>query len=287
MGRVPEELVVGRGDPAYMAHAYLTKVPVPAIVPFIEAYTQPGEVVLDPFAGSGMTGVAAAICGRRARLFDISVLGRHIGRNYVNLVEADHLLKAADEVIRASREALPDIYATPCRSCGRTGELAKSVWSILVACAVCGQPVSFYRALEAASWQKPAMRCPCCAAEVSSRQRRVGEEPVVDYIDCACSSTQREQPAAGRPAGIRLDGLGYPRVEITPDRQMYHASALGKNGLTTVASFYSPRNLGVLTTLKARIDEVTDKQLRASCSSPLRLASRGHPSGTSGLGSDP
>ena len=29
----------------------------------------------DPFAGSGMTGVAAAALGRRARLFDISVLG--------------------------------------------------------------------------------------------------------------------------------------------------------------------------------------------------------------------
>ena len=52
---VPEELVVGRGDPVYMAHGYLTKVPVPAILPFIEAYTQPGDVVLDPFAGSGMS----------------------------------------------------------------------------------------------------------------------------------------------------------------------------------------------------------------------------------------
>ena len=30
IGQVPEELAVGRGDPAYMAHAYLTKVPVGA-----------------------------------------------------------------------------------------------------------------------------------------------------------------------------------------------------------------------------------------------------------------
>src|SRR6266508_5025512 len=94
-----EELVVGRGDPVYMAHAYLTKVPVPAILPFIRAFTSPGDLGVDPFAGSGMTGVAAAAAGRRGRLFDISVLGQHIGRNYVNLVEPELLRKHAREVV--------------------------------------------------------------------------------------------------------------------------------------------------------------------------------------------
>jgi len=106
---LPEELVVGRGDPVYMAHGYLTKVPVPAILPFITAFTRPGDVVLDPFAGSGMTGVAAAALGRRARLSDISVLGRHIGSNYVNLVDADQLRKHAHEVVRSVLDRLGDI----------------------------------------------------------------------------------------------------------------------------------------------------------------------------------
>lgn len=261
--RVPEELSVGRGDPVYMAHAYLTKVPVPAIMPFIRAYTRPGDVVLDPFAGSGMTGVAAALLGRRARLFDVSVLGRHIGQNYVNLVDADQFLKQAREVVRASREALPGIYETPCASCGQIAELAKSVWSMLHACAGCGKPLNFYRALAAADWQKSAMRCPYCDAAFSSRQTRVGEEPVVDYIDCQCSSSQREQPATTFTQNINLDDIDYPRVEIPPDREMYKASALGRNKLTTVASFYSPRNLAVLATLRQKIAEVPDDDIRA------------------------
>ena len=81
---LPSMVQVRRRDPVYMAHAYLTKVPVTAIAPFIEAFTKPGDVVLDPFAGSGMTGVAAMVTGRRAVLYDVSVLGRHIGSNYVN-----------------------------------------------------------------------------------------------------------------------------------------------------------------------------------------------------------
>src|SRR5260370_42036454 len=102
IGGMAEELVVGRGDPAYMAHAYLTKVPVPAIAPFIEKYTLPGDVVLDPFAGSGMTGVAAAICGRKGRLSDVSILGQHVGRNYINLADPGQIRKQAAEVVRAA-----------------------------------------------------------------------------------------------------------------------------------------------------------------------------------------
>jgi 16S rRNA G966 N2-methylase RsmD len=259
---VAEELVVGRGDPAYMAHAYLTKVPVPAIVPFIEAYTQPGDVVLDPFAGSGMTGVAAAICGRKGRLSDISILGQHIGRNYVNLADPRHVRKQAQEVVKASRAVLGDIYAVPCTACGRSAQLAKSVWSMLLECTGCGQPVNYYRAFKAAGWRKPKMCCPHCTAPVASRQRRVGEEPVLDYIDCACTPTQREQSAGRNHIEIDLDGFAYPRVEISPDREMYQASALGRNNLTTIASFYAPRNMAVLATLHSKIAEIADEEIR-------------------------
>ena len=162
IGQVPEELSVGRGDPAYMAHAYLTKVPVPAIEPFIEAHTPPGGTVADPFAGSGMTGVAAARLGRAAHLFDISVLGQHIGRNFVNLVDLEMFSKHAAEVVRASREELGDVYAVPCARCGRDGTLAKSVWSVVVECSGCAAHVNYYSAMEAAGWRKSDMRCPQC-----------------------------------------------------------------------------------------------------------------------------
>jgi 16S rRNA G966 N2-methylase RsmD len=262
IGRVREELVVGRGDPVYMAHGYLTKVPVPAIMPFIQAYTRPGDVVVDPFAGSGMTGVAAAALGRRARLFDVSVLGRHIGRNYVNLVDRDVLTKQADEVVRATRERLADAYGVECLACERTAQLVKTIWSFQVACSGCGQPVSYYRAMEAAGWSKREMKCPACGSGVVSRDSRVGEVAEVDSISCTCSSKQREQPASPPRIPIDLGELPYPRVEITPDRQMYKAQSLGRSGLTTVASFYAPRNLAVLTVLHEQIGRVEDVALR-------------------------
>ncbi|MBW3834715.1 DNA methylase [Aeromonas veronii] len=42
-----------------------TEKPVSTLEPIIEAFTRPGDIVLDPFAGSGSTCVAAAKLGRR------------------------------------------------------------------------------------------------------------------------------------------------------------------------------------------------------------------------------
>lgn len=259
--RVAEELHVGRGDPVYQAHAYLTKVPVPAIMPFIEQYSEPGELIVDPFAGSGMTGVAAAMLGRSARLFDISVLGRHIGKNYLNFVDAANLEKYAQEVIARAMSNLGDLYGLQCSSCGKRATLAKTVWSIRVACNGCGIPVNYYRALEAANWQKSDMACPSCGRKIPPRSTRVDEVPVFDSVACACSSRQVEQAVTPAPT-IDLEQISYPHVPITPDRQMYKIQGLGKSGLTSIASFYSPRNLAVLSALHQEILSLDDLAVR-------------------------
>jgi DNA modification methylase len=58
----------GKYHPIYKLHPYHTKVPHRAIMRYILHYTQPGDVVFDGFCGTGMTGVAAQLCGDRAEL---------------------------------------------------------------------------------------------------------------------------------------------------------------------------------------------------------------------------
>jgi hypothetical protein len=57
--------------PVYAFHPYHTKVPPEVIRTLIEHYTDPGDLVLDGFSGSGMTGVAAREAGRHAILVDL------------------------------------------------------------------------------------------------------------------------------------------------------------------------------------------------------------------------
>jgi hypothetical protein len=57
--------------PIYLAHTYHTKVPHRAIMRYMLHYTSPGDVVLDAFAGTGMTGVAAQLCGDRREVQEL------------------------------------------------------------------------------------------------------------------------------------------------------------------------------------------------------------------------
>lgn len=262
-GQLPEQISVKRSDPVYNAHSYLTKVPLPAIEPFIEAFTKPGDMVLDLFAGSGMTGVAAAILGRRAILSDISVLGRHIGRNYVNLVDSEQLRAATAQVVAGAKKRLGDVYGVCCSTCSKRAVLSKRVWSVLVKCRRCDSVVNYYASLEAAQWNKAKMCCGTCGEAITLRKAdRVGEEPAVDTVVCSCSTTMLDQaptPALTTPS---LGGLWWPQVSIGSDRQMYQSSALGKHGLGSIASFFSDRNLAVLAALREQIMAVPLEHIR-------------------------
>jgi 16S rRNA G966 N2-methylase RsmD len=65
----------GKNDPVYLAHSYHTKVPHKAVMRYLLHYTKPGDVVLDGFCGTGMTGVAAQLCGDAS---EVSSLGHRV-----------------------------------------------------------------------------------------------------------------------------------------------------------------------------------------------------------------
>ncbi len=56
----------GKNNPIYNAHSYHTKVPYKAIMRFILHYTKPGDIIFDGFCGTGMTGIAAQMCGDKS-----------------------------------------------------------------------------------------------------------------------------------------------------------------------------------------------------------------------------
>lgn len=121
----------GKNDPIYNAHSYHTKVPPRSIIPYILHYTQPGDVVLDPFCGSGMTGVAAQMCAhppadiltqfpefrdrvgpRVCVLNDLSSAACHIAYNYNTPVDVDALRGEFDRIKAAAKEEFDCLYGT-------------------------------------------------------------------------------------------------------------------------------------------------------------------------------
>ncbi|MBN1316412.1 MAG: site-specific DNA-methyltransferase [Anaerolineales bacterium] len=75
------DVSVGKSDQIYRVHSYHTKVPHRAIRRFIEHYTEEGDVILDCFAGTGMTGVAAQLANRKCVLIELSPLANVIAES--------------------------------------------------------------------------------------------------------------------------------------------------------------------------------------------------------------
>lgn len=261
---LPGEVAVKRSDPVYNAHAYLTKVPISAIEPFLEAFTAPGDLVLDMYGGSGMTGVAAAMHGRRAEIRDISALGWHIGSNYMNLVDATEFQAQARAVVSAAKARLGDLYAVECGDCGETATLSRTVWTFVYECERCQAPINYYEALRVAEWKKPETRCAACGEPFSTRcSRRIEEAPVLDTVACACSPKLRDCHHVDPLNPVPADAPRWPGVSIGESRQMFQSSALRKHGLLTTDAFFSKRNMAVLSALREEIDRVEQESIRS------------------------
>lgn len=271
-----------RTDAIYNCHSYLTKVPVGAIRPFIETFTQPGETVVDMFAGSGMTGLAAATTGRVGTISDISVLGQHIGSGYLTQTSPERMRTACRTVMAKAREAIGDIYQTKRVSDGKPTELVRTIWSFVYECPSCDNSLVYFEHLDAAG--RPPKTCNKCSHPFARRTwRRTGDVPVRVVVNGEAGKQVEQiiQPLdAERIERAARDKRQeqVPSLKIGTDREMYSRSGLGKVGITETKQFFSSRNAIVLLELWNAIGAVEDpavqRKLRFAFTGCLARASR-------------
>ena len=144
LSKLPETIVAHRTDAIYNCHSYLTKVPVGAIQPFIEHFTKKGDVVVDFFAGSGMTGLAAKMLKRKAKLSDISTLGQHIALGYLADVSEIEFREAGETVIKKAKQTIGNIYMTKRASDEKKVEMVRTVWSFTYVCPTCSTEIVYF-----------------------------------------------------------------------------------------------------------------------------------------------
>lgn len=158
----------GKNNPIYNAHSYHTKVPHPAIMRYILHYTQPGDIVLDGFAGTGMTGVAAQICGnpdsetkfrfekefqhdgrdlkwgsRKVICGDLSPIASFIAYNYNTPIDVFNFENLAIEVSKKVEQQWGWMFETK-HTNGEVGKINFTTWSDVFICPNCGSEIIFY-----------------------------------------------------------------------------------------------------------------------------------------------
>ena len=172
----------GKNDPIYNAHSYHTKVPHKAIMRYILHYTQPRDIVFDGFCGTGMTGVAAQMCGdrevvmslgyqvkpdgtilqeetdengkkvwrsfsklgrRNATLNDLSPIATFIANNYSSAYTSSNFRFIATKFINNLKDKWDWLYETKHTDNKSSGEINYVVWSDVFICPDCSSELIF------------------------------------------------------------------------------------------------------------------------------------------------
>ncbi len=243
----------GKNDPIYNAHSYHTKVPHKAIMRYILHYTEPGDIVFDGFCGTGMTGVAAQLCGdkavveslgyrvdkdgtvsqqesdengktiwkpfsklgaRRAVLNDLSPAATFIAYNYNTPVDVVAFEREAKRILKEVEAECGWMYET-LHTDGKTkGKINYTVWSDVFVCPDCTRDVVFWEAAVDKEEKSVIDEFPCPHCGAMLTKRRMDRAWVSKY-DSSINQTIRQ--AKQVPVLINYSVSGK-RVEKTLDK---------------------------------------------------------------------
>ena len=255
------DVSVGKTDPLYRAHGYHTKVPHLAIVPSLLHYTKPGDLVLDGFCGSGMTGIAAQWCGtapevyrreletdwdkdgheppewgvRKVILGDLSPAATFIAANFNLPFETDEFSDAAQSILDEVETELGWMYETQHIDGETRGRINYTVWSAVFDCPNCGAEIVFLK--EALDTETKRVRkqfpCPSCDADLNKGQLVQRHETLLDQ-------------ALGQPVSSPLRRPLLINYSVGPSRFEKEPEVEDLATLTRIGAFPLPPEVPVI-----------------------------------------
>lgn len=243
IGVLGEDVAAGKHGRLYNVHPYHTKVPPEAIEPLIRHYSRPGDTILDPFAGTGMTGVAAAAVSaseggppRSCILVDLGPAATFIAANYNSLSCPTDIEARFAKALQALKDEFGNLYNTkhtgwPAQTfseseadayssglrAGSTGmqqgTVEYVVWSEVLLCPHCGVEFSYWdAAVEFFECRvDEEFPCPGCRA---SLQKNEPDRAAEVYFDTLLQYTSQRTKRIPVLLSYRV---GRRRYEKRPD----------------------------------------------------------------------
>jgi DNA modification methylase/DNA-directed RNA polymerase subunit RPC12/RpoP len=202
----------GKNDPIYNAHSYHTKVPHKAIMRYFLHYTQPGDLVLDGFSGSGMAGIAAQMCAdknevislgysiedgsfvkddgkiisklgeRKCILNDLSPAANNIAYGNNQHVDSELFYRLSNKILSSIEDEFSWMFKTVDPETNEVVDAKYYVWSEVLQCSSCGEEIVFADNALSEDYKKVSdeFNCPSCSSSVNKKSLEPVYERVLD-----------------------------------------------------------------------------------------------------------
>ena len=202
-----QSLPSSRSGALYNAFSYPTKISPEAIALYIATHTQPGATVMDTFAGSGTTGLAAKLCDkptdemrrmasnlglnpvwgpRHAVLYELGCIGSFVATVMCNPPAPTLFETEAATLVKETYDRLLPLL-TVVDDQGQPGVMRHAIWSEVLACKHCGHEHTFW---DTAVQQEPLhllpaeaeYACPSCGDTLTTASAERAVETVHDEL---------------------------------------------------------------------------------------------------------
>lgn len=296
-----KDVSVDKHDLIYNIHTYHTKVPPKAIKTYLEHYTKPGDLILDGFAGSGMTGIAAQTCDsgkRNAILIDLSSYATFVSSQY-NTPLNDEEYDEMENILRELKEKFGSLYKTKhihstelnLFSDSLEGTVNYTIWSDIYICPVCGSEMIYYDAAYDSDHKKAykSIKCHNCGAEHKKSELILKKINTIDSCGNVVLKGQKVPVLINYSIGTKryfkkpddedLEKLKTIRVsKFVPKNPLPDGYNLDQpkksHGYTTVDSFYTDRTQLILSEYLDKCNSNKSKFLFTSTLPKLTLLNR-------------
>ena len=283
-------LVAKAHTPVYNMHRFFARRPFNVFEAIVKHYTNPGDIVLDPFMGGGVTVIESLRARRKVVGVDLNPIAWFIVDAEARPIKLEKVRKQFTKVEKTAKEKINRLYEVTCDTCGKPATTRWSLWSAVV---ICPQPdcnevmvLSEVKKVSGGRYVCPACNRPFNAIDC----KRLDEKMVrIAYrcLSCGTSSeraptgddVERCQQATSKLAKMVEDGqLSYPQ-DMIPDGDRVRDDALYKKGYTHFYHLFTKRNLLANSILKKAItsldsDSETTKALLFVFSSSLSWSSK-------------
>lgn len=128
MKHIDHALVAKGHPPMYVMHKYWARKPHNVVNEYIKHYSEEGDVVLDPFCGSGVTAIEALKLNRKAIAVDLNPIATFITKITADSVDINEIEKNFKRIKEKCETLITELYKTKCKKCNKTSIIITSVW---------------------------------------------------------------------------------------------------------------------------------------------------------------
>ncbi|WP_374506154.1 DNA methyltransferase [Flavobacterium sp.] len=196
------DIEVDKNIASYNVHSYHTKVPHTAILRYLAYYTNPGDIILDAFGGTGMTGYAASMMEyedakiklnierelnldkdsinwgvRHSIVSDLSPYATFISSIFNSSFDSETFFVNSEKVVEKLKQKMKFIFHSSSES------INYIAYTDFILCRSCGEEQSFYEVSYNDDFSlKNQIKCLHCSSIIDKKKLEKSYEHIYDEI---------------------------------------------------------------------------------------------------------